>query len=241
MTTEFDRQGWLVVRDVVAGSELTRLLQSFDALIPDVGCAGGLLEITRPAAFGAVARDRRFASLVQAALDCASVQLLQDSVLYKPAQEGRSVEWHQDHTYVGYLAPPRVLSLRIALETEDERSGCMRVVDGSHRWGPIGEVRALSDPRIVSILPLLSSEQRTAIDSARSLELEAGDVSLHHCLTLHGSGPNRADRPRKTIILRMFDGECRLDRSRLPPGAAVHFPTDETDRLSTSAFPRLIG
>jgi ectoine hydroxylase-related dioxygenase (phytanoyl-CoA dioxygenase family) len=241
VTTEFDRQGWLVVRRVVAESELTRLLRSFDALIREVACPGGLLAINRPAVFGAFAQDRRFASLVQAALDCASVQLLQDSVLYKPAQDGGSVKWHQDHTYVGYLTPPRVVSLRIALVAEDERSGCMRVVDGSHRWGPVSEVRALSEPRIDSVLPLLSPEKRAAVESARSLELEAGDVSLHHCLTLHGSGPNRTGRPRKTIILRMFDGECRLDRSRLPLGAEVHFPTDENGRLSTSAFPRLIG
>ena len=226
---------------MVAESELSDLLRTFDALLPEVSSPGGLCEITRPAPFGAFARDRRFALLARAALDCATVQLLQDSVLYKPAQDGGSVEWHQDHTYVGYLTPPRVVSLRIALLAEDEGSGCMRVVDSSHRWGPVGGVRALSESRVDSVLALLSPEQRAAIDSAHSLELEAGDVSLHHCLTLHGSGPNRADRPRKTIVLRMFDGKCRLDRTRLPPGAAVHFPTDRNDRLSTSAFPRLIG
>ena len=124
---------------------------------------------------------------------------------------------------------------------EDERSGCLRVVDGSHRWGSVGAVRALSESQVDSLLPSLRPEQQAALADARLLELEPGDVTIHHCLTLHGSGPNRSQRARKTVILRIFDGDCRLDPTRLPPGAEAHFPTDETGRLATSAFPRLLG
>ena len=62
-----------------------------------------------------------------------------------------------------------------------------------------------------------------------------GDVSIHHCLTLHGSGPNRSGRPRRTIILPMFDSDCRLDAARLPKGAEHYFPTDGDGALATSA------
>ena len=147
---------------------------------------------------------------------------------------------HQDHTCVGYLTPARVISLRVALLPEDDVSGCRRVVDGSHRWGPIGAVRALSEGLVDSLFPALGPEQRAALGSAR-LALEPGDVTIHHCLLLHGSGPNRSDRARKTVILRMLDGDCRLDETRVPAGAAAHFPTDESGRLATSAFPRVFG
>lgn len=30
--------------------------------------------------------------------------------------------------------------------------------------------------------------------------LKAGDIEIHHCLTLHGSGPNRCGLPRRTIV-----------------------------------------
>jgi ectoine hydroxylase-related dioxygenase (phytanoyl-CoA dioxygenase family) len=182
----------------------------------------------------AIARDSRFGALVAAALGASRVQLLQDSLLYKPPHDGGTVEWHQDHTYTGYLN--RVVSLRIALLPEDASNGCMRVVDGSHTWGPVGDVRALRESRVDSIAAGLSDEQRAALADARPLELAPGDISIHHCLTLHGSAPNDSARARRTIILRMFDGACELDRSRLPPGAEQYFPT-VGNHLAPSAFP----
>jgi ectoine hydroxylase-related dioxygenase (phytanoyl-CoA dioxygenase family) len=67
--------------------------------------------------------------------------------------------------------------------------------------------------------------------------LAPGDVSIHHCLTVHSSTRNRSGRARRTIILRMFDADCRLVSTRLPMGAERYFRTDNHGRLATSAFP----
>jgi ectoine hydroxylase-related dioxygenase (phytanoyl-CoA dioxygenase family) len=243
---DFERQGWVVVRGVASAEELPRLRRAFTMVVPEIAYPrrkdGVLWEVTGAArhvpALGELALDPRWGRLAAGALGCEAVQLLQDSLLYKPPRDGAPVEWHQDHTYVGFLEPPRVVSLRVALHPEDERSGCMRVVDGSHRWGPVGGVRALSETRVDSLVPWLDEAQRAALAAARPLELEPGDVSIHHCLTLHGSGANRAEAPRRTLILRMFDARCRLDRARLPPGAEAHFPTGDDGRLDEAAFPR---
>ena len=248
IVTELDEHGWVVVRGVVPPDDLATFTTAFTTMIPDVpyprGRDGGIVwEITGSSqhhdGVAAIARDPRFGALAARALGASRVQLLQDSMLYKPAHEGGSVEWHQDHTYVGYLTPPRVVSLRIALLPEDESNGCMRVVDGSHRWGPVGDGRALIEQRVDSLLPSLTDAQRDAVSHARSLALAAGDVSIHHCLTLHGSTPNTSARPRRTIILRMFDGACRLDRNALPPNSDHHFPTDADGHLSPDRFPIL--
>src|SRR5262249_6565382 len=74
--------------------------------------------------------------------------------------------------------------------------------------------------------------------NARLLELEPGDVTIHHCLLLHGSGPNRSNRARKTLILRMFDGDCRLDPARLPAGGPAPLPTARSRRLAPPGGPR---
>jgi len=165
------------------------------------------------------------------------VQLLQDSLLYKPARDGGSVEWHQDRTYIGYLEPARVATLRIALLPEDDDNGCMRVVDGSHRWGAVGANQSLTATSVGSLLPHLTDEQRERVTAARSLPLEPGDVSIHHCLTLHGSPPNTSARPRRTILLRMFDAACTLVSEKLPAGAAAFFATDAEGHLSDAGFP----
>jgi ectoine hydroxylase-related dioxygenase (phytanoyl-CoA dioxygenase family) len=244
--SELDEQGWVVVRNVVPPDELAAFTDIFTTLIPDVPYPRGrdgriVWEFTGSShhheGVAAIARNPRFGALVARALNASRVQLLQDSLLYKPAHEGGTVEWHQDHTYVGFFNEPRVVALRIALLPEDESNGCMRVVDGSHRWGPVGDVRALREARVDSVLPSLTDAQRDAIAHARPLTLAAGDVSIHHCLTLHGSLPNTSAQPRRTIILRMFDGACRLDRSALPAGSDQHFPTDDDGHLSSDRFP----
>ena len=188
-----------------------------------------------------VATNRRFGALVAEALGAERVQLLQDSWLYKPPHDGGTVELHQDRTYIGYLVPARVATLRIALELEDESNGCMRAVDGSHRWGAIGDDRSLVADSVTSLVPTLSVEQQGSLATARSLALEPGDVSIHHCLTLHGSPRNTSDRARRTIILRMFDAACTVDRARLPAGAEAYFPTDAEGHLDTAAFPLVHG
>jgi hypothetical protein len=48
------------------------------------------------------------------------VQLLQDSLLNKPARAGASVDWHQDLTYVGFLTPPRTVA-RVARDANESK------------------------------------------------------------------------------------------------------------------------
>ncbi len=244
-----ERDGWTIVRGVIAPGELAAMHDTFTTLVPELayprGPDGVLRELSGLAAacppLAAIARDPRFGALVADALGAARIQLLQDSLLYKPAHDGGTVEWHQDHTYVGFVTPPRVVAIRIALCAEDAANGCMYVVDGSHRWGPVGDIRALREARVDSIIPALTDAQRVGLDHARPLELAAGDISIHHCLTLHGSPPNRSERPRRTIILRVFDADCRLDPAHLPVGAEAHFPVDAGGHLSPVAFPLVHG
>jgi phytanoyl-CoA hydroxylase len=246
IAADFDRDGWVVARGVISSDELAALHDIFTTLIPETASLaaspdGVLGEITGASrAFEPLARiacDRRFGALAAKALDASRVQLLQDSLLYKPARDGGRVHWHQDYTYVGFLTPARVVSLRIALLDEREDTGCMRVVSGSHKWEQVGGVRALTETRVDTLVPQLSEEQRDAVEHSTPLVLEPGDISIHHCLTLHGSGPNVSGHPRRTIILRLFDADCRLDAARLPAGAESYFPTDPDGRLATPAFP----
>jgi len=245
---DFDRDGWAVMRGVVTSAEVAVMTDVFTAILPEsadwprrsdgvVAEVAGASKANEP--LRRIATDRRFGALAAEALRASRVQLLQDSLLYKPARGGASVPWHQDHTYLGFLTPPRVATLRVALLPESRSNGGMCVVSGSHRWGSVGDLRALTESRVDSLLPSLSEAQRAAIDTAVSLELQPGDVSIHHCLTLHGSGPNRGASARRTIVLRVFDSQCRLDASRLPAGAAAHFPCSPAGFLSTETFPLL--
>jgi hypothetical protein len=65
-------------------------------------------------------------------------------------------------------------------------------------------------------------------------------VSLHGCLTFHGSGVNGSDVTRKTLAIRYLDGACVLVPERLHrPELRAIFTTDEGGHLTGPLFPVL--
>ena len=168
------------------------------------------------------------------------VRLLQEAFIVKRRGAGGRILPHQDYSYTGYLDAPRAIGVRFPLAPETVQSGCLWVVDGSHRWGLVGGVHALGD-RLRDVHGFLSTAQAAQLDTHRvMLELAPGDVSFHHCLTLHGSDENRSETPRRTIVTHIVAGACRVVRERLPSAEAVrHFQTDAAGRLAGERFPVL--
>jgi ectoine hydroxylase-related dioxygenase (phytanoyl-CoA dioxygenase family) len=237
----FREHGFVKLAGAVDARHAERLSDELDRAFPDarldsprVHERAGVSALSP--LFAAQVRDPAIARRVAALLGCERVQLLQDTALVKPPQSEARVEWHQDHTYTGYLDTTAVVSVRLALTPCTLESGCLRVLDGSHRWGPLARSRALAAAEVDDESALLPPgwEERIV-----EIELAPGDVSVHHCLTVHGSEENRSDRPRRTLIARMFDARARLVRDRLPPGADRWFPAEPDGRLSEESFPLL--
>ena len=236
----FAEHGWLVVRGAVSPERVRELEAAVDAIYHayppapagQVWEVAGISRISPPIAEHA--RDAAIARHAGEALGCARVQLLQDTVLVKAARVGGPVAWHQDHTYTGYLDPAQAVSVRLALTDCSLDNGCLEVIDGSHAWGLFGDVRALTETHVADALGPAAERWR---DRVVALELAPGDLSIHHCLTLHGSRENPSPRTRKTLITRLFDAACRLVPGRLPAGAEAYFPTDGDGRLTDAAFP----
>lgn len=246
--THLAEQGWLVVRGVIPPSRVAELERALDAVIPEASYpAWGdrvveIAGISKAApAIAALTADPALGELAGHALDAARIQLLQDTVFIKPPARPATVAWHQDFTYLGYLDRPGVVTLRLALTPCTIASGCLRVLDGSHRWPHTAQNLALRRNEVEDALSWLPLDLRARADGGGTpLELEPGDVSIHHCLTFHGSEPNTSARPRKTLAVRLVDGTCRLVPERLPtPEARAYFPVDHHGHLDATAFPVL--
>lgn len=245
----FAENGWLVIRGAIDPARVSALEAALDAVVPEThyaaGYAGRVVEVASisrgSAALLEHAHDRRIAGLAAAALGVPRVRYFQDTVFLKPARGGGGVDWHQDYTYFTFLDRPAALTVRLALTPCTLENGCLRVVSGSHRWGLCGDGLTFVADRVMSAVERLSPEQQARVrDDHVALELEPGDISIHHCLTFHGSHDNPTARPRKTLAVRLVDGDARLVSERLPsPELAPYFPTDADGRLADEAFPLL--
>jgi phytanoyl-CoA hydroxylase len=248
----FDRHGWLVLRGVVSAESLTRITGTIDRLleargdwgsapsdnhgksiwqVPGLCCQNdGLLAHVRHD-LGALATDL---------LRADRIQLLQDTLIVKPPRVGASVELHQDYTYIGFLEPPNAISVRLSLTQSTVDTGCMYVIDRSHRWGLNGRLALFSDQLQQGVAKRLPAPLRARIVKDRiPLELAPGDVSIHHCLTHHGSFENTSDTIQRTIVTHIIDGACRLLPHRLPGHAIHYFDTNANGHLSPTSFPVL--
>ncbi|MGE0312237.1 MAG: phytanoyl-CoA dioxygenase family protein [Lautropia sp.] len=188
----------------------------------------------------AIVRDSRILDQVQSLLGpdllCWSSQFF-----VKPAGDASYVSWHQDATYWG-LSSPDVVTAWVALTPSTRQSGCMQVVPGTHHAQVRHEDR-------FDDLNLLSRGQEIAVEVDRAaaidVELQPGQMSLHHVLLFHGSEPNRSERPRIGFAIRYVPTRIRQrspirDSALLVRGHDVHghFDAERPPRADCDAEAR---
>jgi non-heme Fe2+,alpha-ketoglutarate-dependent halogenase len=123
----------------------------------------------------------------------------------KPAGDPGFVSWHQDATYWG-LSSPEVVTAWVALSPSNPRSGCMKVVPGTHQ-------RQVRHEDTFTEANLLTRGQEVAVEvdeaQAVCVTLEPGEFSLHHVLVFHASEPNRSDDVRIGLAIRYVPTHLR--------------------------------
>lgn len=127
------------------------------------------------------------------------------SFFVKGAHDPSFVSWHQDSTYWG-LSKPDIVTAWIAFTPSTVRSGCMRVVPGSH-----GEQIDHKDTFDERNLLSRGQEVQAEVDESKAVDvvLQPGEMSLHHVRLIHGSSPNQADHRRIGYAVRYIPTHVR--------------------------------
>jgi phytanoyl-CoA hydroxylase len=122
-----------------------------------------------------------------------NVQLHHTKMLVKPPEKGAPFPMHQDYPYFPHERHT-VVAASVHLDDTDEQNGCLRVVAGSHKQGPLeatGENHTLEVP----------------LEDGAPIPARAGDVLFFNYLTIHGSGLNTSDRTRRNVLFQYRDPE----------------------------------
>ncbi|MCI0590477.1 MAG: phytanoyl-CoA dioxygenase family protein [Gammaproteobacteria bacterium] len=120
-------------------------------------------------------------------------------VFFKPPKDSSYVSWHQDSVYSGLHLTPST-SAWIALTPSHRANGCMRVIPGSHKQGLLDHANVRDDPNLLR----RGERVKMVVDESQAvdIELQPGEMSLHHSTIVHGSNPNTSDKPRIGFIVR---------------------------------------
>ena len=143
-----------------------------------------------------------------------TIGLWHDQLLYKPGRmpqeeelQTANVGWHQDYWYWQCAARPSLLTAWVAFDDVNVANGCMQIVRGSNHWGLLDTNNFFEqDIQRQEASMQLPAEARF---ETVPLVMQAGQVSFHHCMTLHGSGPNNTPNPRRSLAVHLMTGNTR--------------------------------
>lgn len=210
---QYADQGYVLVKGLLDRSEAANLRELTHRLLASLGAredptwesarsvAGGrttTLQHLHDAQFyaGGYSRllvDERFTAVAAAVLGTPNVQLHHTKIFVKPPEHGSPFPLHQDYPFFPHREH-RVGAAIFHFDDAPEEKGCLRVIPGSHRGGPLEH-----DPTGSFHLP------DVPFSSAVPVPAETGDVVFFTYLTVHGSGVNVSDEARTTWLVQYRD------------------------------------
>lgn len=136
-----------------------------------------------------------------ASLVGADMSLWSTVLFIKEPDSAAFVSWHQDAYYMG-LEPSNFVTAWLALTPSTIDSGCVSVIPGTHRRRAT-HVDTFGEDNI-----LTRGQQVDQVDAtdAVHLELQPGQMSLHHPWLVHGSQPNRTRSQRVGLAMQSYLG-----------------------------------
>lgn len=222
----YEKHGYLLVPDVLPAEEVDAVAAEMDAVADVLRSRRGTLEASWPGEY----RARESGELDPGALRCDSihdvqrysarltrlitdpritrlfVELIGPNVALhhtkyhaKPAETGAPFPPHQDYPYFPHAGHSMTLGA-LFLDDANEQNGCLGVLPGSHRRGPlpvVGPDEKYLDP---AAHPL---------DSLELLPASRGSMLFLNYLTIHGSTRNRSRAVRRTLFIQVRDPEDR--------------------------------
>jgi len=121
--------------------------------------------------------------------------------------QGTFVPWHQDSQYWP-LTPRKTVTVSLAFYDGTKENGAMQVLHGSHQVGNIPH-QTVSGKEYM--LGQEVDADQVDLTQAVTLDLKAGEISLHEEALVHGSGPNQADTVRAVLTMRFSPTQVKSD------------------------------
>ena len=123
------------------------------------------------------------------------------TLFIKNPNEQGFVSYHQDAKYIG-LEPHNWVTAWVALTDSNENNGCMKMWPKSHlnikdHNEKFNEGNLLTRGQTVENVPE---------NEVKSIELKAGQMSLHHPRVVHGSGINKSNDRRIGFVIQSYIG-----------------------------------
>lgn len=135
-------------------------------------------------------------------------------IMTKQPRFSSDTGWHQDIRYWSFERP-ELINVWLALGPEREDNGCLRLIPGSH----LLQFKATQFEDATFFRADLP-ENQALLAQAVTAELDAGDVLLFHCRTLHSATRNFSNETKFSAVFTF----CAGDNAALPGTRSASLP-----------------
>jgi len=218
--TQYRRDGFIALTDIVAGPDLDDLRQSVERAVEQekplpTGTTRTPYEQIfiqkvnlwrRHPAVRKFVLAKRFGD-VAAKLSGRPARLWHDQALFKEPREGAKTPWHQDAHYWPHHDRADQITIWIALKDATIHNGCMSFIPGSQLVKTLKPINLANPENIFDLAPEFKGVK------PQTVELKAGSATFHNGLTFHYAGPNKSDGMREAFAIiympdtTTFDGQ----------------------------------
>ena len=190
--SHWDENGWVAVRGFLDGGEVAGLRKEIDRYIEEVVPTVPEYEVMydvkgQPETLKRLGHmskyDEYFSDLIHTGKFTALAELLLEGevvpqycqLFNKPARVGVETPAHQDSYYIP-LTPNEALTMWLALDTVDEKNGCLRYVSGAHKR----PIRPHGPTEIFGFSQGVTDYGEDDYAGEVPVPAEPGDVVIHH-------------------------------------------------------------
>ena len=206
----YNSKGYLFPIKIFNKSEIIDIREYFDDLLNKVLNAGwnsyeiinwhkhcrGIYDIVT---------DSRIINIIQDFLGD-SIILRHSHFFVKLPGDGKRISWHQDASYWP-LSKSRVISAWLAIDDVDLENAAMKVIPGSHLNNQLPFQDSQKEENNVLTQTVVNAEKHG--EKPVSIELNAGEISLHSDWILHSSNANYSKKRRCGLAMRFLSKDVK--------------------------------
>jgi hypothetical protein len=159
------------------------------------------------------------------------IRLWHDQLLYKPVDnpdKPANVGWHTDRGYWKTCSSTNLLTAWVPFHDCTAEMGTITMIDGSLTWPDNTEALNFFSNDLEGLEKKFNTGGNPIVKIP--MNLKKGQMSFHHCLTIHGSGPNRSTQPRRSIAIHMQDEANHWQEYRHQDGGLAKHANDRLCR-----------
>ena len=131
-----------------------------------------------------------------------NILICSTTLFIKNPNEKGFVSYHQDAKYIG-LEPYNWVTAWVAVTDSNEHNGCMKMWSGSHKDDLKEHDQNFNEGNLLTRGQTVKNVPKNEI---KNLILKAGQMSLHHPKTVHGSEINHSDDRRMGFVIQSYIG-----------------------------------